>query len=66
MKIICLLLPCKREHISDIVVGFSNYDQPIRMGLYQCVRCKAISKGMCHSLTEEPVPKTTTKETKRR
>lgn len=55
MKIICLLLPCKREHISDIIVGFNSFDQPIRMGLYQCVRCKAISQGMCHSLPMKTV-----------
>ena len=44
---LCIFLPHKWVHITDVVVGKNCFEQPILRGLYQCKRCKELSKGRC-------------------
>ena len=42
---LCFLDGHKRVHITDIIIGYNSFKQPMRRGLWQCSRCKRISKG---------------------
>lgn len=47
MKWLCLFVPHKWGYVTDVIAGYNQFDQPIRIGLYQCRRCKELSKGKC-------------------
>ena len=55
MKILCHWMMCGWMHIADIVVGYNEFNQPITIGLWQCHRCKQLSKGQCGN---KPEPET--------
>lgn len=44
---LCLFAQCKWQHITDIVIGKNTFDAYLIVGLYQCSRCKTLSKGSC-------------------
>ena len=49
MKLLCLFSQCKWVHITDIIIGVNKFSQNMVIGLYQCARCNAISKGACNN-----------------
>lgn len=58
MKVLCHFMMCKWIHITDVVVGFNNSNQPIIEGLWQCRRCRELSKGvMLERSLEGKMPK---------
>jgi len=49
MKILCHFIHCKWIHVTDVIVGYNQYNQPMHIGLWQCMRCGDLSKGQCGS-----------------
>ena len=69
---LCVFLPHKWIHVTDIVAGKNQFDQPIILGLWQCRRCKELSKGRCshapltEELAEEKIGESPLKKNKKR
>ena len=57
MKILCHFVQCKWIHITDILIGYNKFKQPITIGLWQCLRCHELSKGQCANKPVELIPK---------
>ncbi len=54
MKWLCLFSSHKWIHITDVITGTNNFQQPIRMGLWQCQRCKELSRGRISNQPMQP------------
>ena len=50
---ICMFLPHSWMHITDVICGKNRFDQPILIGLWQCNRCKQLSKGKLSTIPDE-------------
>jgi len=50
---LCIFLPHKLEHITDIISWIKIFEQPNWVGLWQCKRCKKIVKDKLSSTTPE-------------
>ena len=51
--LICLFMQHKWIHITDIVVGKNKFDADMTFGLWQCNRCKTLSRGKCGNKVDE-------------
>ena len=57
MKWLCIFLPHKWIHITDIVSGTNQFDALIRTGLWQCQRCKELGQGRISNQPLQPTTK---------